>query len=90
MKILKQLFIDHPASVGETYVEHAFHAAKFGAAMLLGALACFLHAVVPVLCTTIGSRTIARLHDQMVVNRSSPQSGGLSESSQPDCLAEHI
>jgi len=36
MKILKQLFIDHPASVGETYVEHAFHAAKFGAAMLLG------------------------------------------------------
>lgn len=39
MRILKQFFIDHPSSVGETYSEHARNAASFGASMLLGSLA---------------------------------------------------
>jgi hypothetical protein len=66
---LNRLFNEHPASVGETYLEHALHAVRFGAAMLRGALACFLHAVVPALCTTTGSRIIDRLHDRMILNR---------------------
>lgn len=86
----RRLFTIHPASVGETYAEHARHATTFGASMLLGALACFLHALVPALCMTAGSRTIARLHDRMVVNRSRPQMSRSNTPNQPDFIAEHI
>jgi hypothetical protein len=55
---LRRWFAEHPASVGETYLEHAAHAAAFGADMLGGALASFLHALVPALCTTTGSRIV--------------------------------
>lgn len=62
-------FTEHPHAVGETYGEHFGVASGFGAAMILGGLACMVHAVLPFLCTTTGSRTIRRLHDRMVVNR---------------------
>lgn len=62
-------FTDHPASVGETYTEHMHTAAWFGWRMLLGSLACFVHAVLPFLFTRTGSATIALLHDRMVANR---------------------
>ncbi|MFH5926089.1 DUF6356 family protein [Roseomonas xinghualingensis] len=62
-------FTEHPASVGETYVEHMHTAAWFGWRMLLGSLACFVHALLPFLFTRTGSATITQLHDRMVVNR---------------------
>ncbi|WP_043836926.1 DUF6356 family protein [Muricoccus aerilatus] len=62
-------FTDHPASVGETYTEHMHTAAWFGWRMLVGSLACFVHALLPFLFTRTGSTTIAQLHDRMVVNR---------------------
>jgi hypothetical protein len=87
---LKRLFTDHPASVGESYVEHAEKAACFGLSMLVGALACFLHAVFPWACTTVASRTIARLHSTMLVNRSEPRLTNPNVPSGRDFLAEHI
>ncbi|MGB3457058.1 MAG: DUF6356 family protein [Litorimonas sp.] len=62
-------FRDHPASVGETYVQHMGQAFSFGGAMLVCAAACFVHGVFPFLCTKRGSETITRLHDRMVTNR---------------------
>lgn len=62
-------FTDHPHAVGESYGEHFMVASRFGGAMLVGALACFVHAVLPFLCTSTGSGTVRRLHDRMVVNR---------------------
>lgn len=62
-------FTEHPHAVGETYREHFAVAGTFGVAMLVGGLACLVHAVLPFLCTTTGSRTIRGLHDRMVVNR---------------------
>ena len=44
-------------------------ATRFGTSMLVGGLACLVHAFLPFLCTSTGSRTIRRLHDRMVVNR---------------------
>ncbi|ALC10395.1 capsule biosynthesis protein [Sphingopyxis sp. 113P3] len=67
--MIKHLFIAHPASVGESYGEHFRHALGFSAAMFLGALACLVHAVIPMAFTRTGSGIIARLHDRMVVNR---------------------
>jgi hypothetical protein len=62
-------FVDHPASVGETYLEHMGRASCFGGRMVLGGLACFLHALLPFACERTASRQIALLHDRMVVNR---------------------
>jgi hypothetical protein len=62
-------FTEHPHAVGESYTEHFGVASSFGFAMILGGLACLVHAVLPFLCTTTGSQTIRRLHDRMVTNR---------------------
>jgi hypothetical protein len=68
MKITR-LFMEHPASVGETYFQHLAHASGFAFWMVAGGIACFIHALLPFLCVTTGSGIIRRLHDRMVVNR---------------------
>jgi len=65
----KTLFTAHPASVDETYGEHFVMASGFGWKMLLGALACFAHALLPFCFEKTGSAIITGLHDRMVVNR---------------------
>lgn len=62
-------FTDHPHQVGETYGEHFVVASRFGGAMLVGGLACMVHALLPFLCTSTGSKIIRGLHDRMVINR---------------------
>ena len=64
-----QRFTDHPASVDETYLQHMGMAFGFGARMLLGGLACFVHGLFPWLCLTRGSDTIRTLHQRMVTHR---------------------
>lgn len=64
-----QLFTHHPAAVGESYGEHLLAASGFGFRMLLGAIACLIHAVLPFLFVTTGSNMIRELNDRMVVNR---------------------
>ncbi len=64
-----RLFGSHPASVGETYATHLLHALGFAAAMLLGGLACLVHAVLPCAFQRTGSDVVRQLHDRMVVNR---------------------
>jgi len=67
--MLRRLFLDHPASVNESYPEHMGVAAGFGWALLKASCACFVHALVPGLCERTGSRIITRLHSRMVTNR---------------------
>lgn len=69
MKIA-QLFTEHPASVGESYWQHLRHASGFGLRMVVSGLACMLHGLLPFLFVRTGSRQVALLHDQMIVNRS--------------------
>jgi hypothetical protein len=65
----RRLFIDHPASVNESYLEHMGMAGGFGWALLKASAACFLHALVPGLCERTGSNLIRELHGRMVTNR---------------------
>jgi hypothetical protein len=65
----RRLFIDHPASVNESYVEHMGMAAGFGWTLLRASTACFVHALVPGLCEKTGSTLIRELHARMVTNR---------------------
>ena len=67
--MLDHLFLDHPRSVNESYLEHQTHALKFSGSLLMAACACFVHALVPGLFQRTGSRMIERLHDEMVTHR---------------------
>lgn len=67
--VFTRLFLDHPRSVGESYLEHQRQASSFGISLLGAGLACLIHALVPGLFVCTGSKAIARLHDRMVVNR---------------------
>ncbi len=67
--ITGRLFIQHPRSIGETYLEHQQHALSFGVELVLAGIACILHALVPAIFVTTGSRTVTRLHGRMVTNR---------------------
>jgi hypothetical protein len=66
-------FTQHPASVGESYPQHLRNAATFGIVMMLGGLACLVHAILPFLFERTASRCIQRLHQRMVVSRSNHQ-----------------
>jgi len=54
-------FTDHPHSVGETYLEHALFACRYGAKMALGGIAAILHGLFPFLFKTTGSRVTREL-----------------------------
>ncbi len=59
---LSALFLDHPATVNETYFGHMRFA--FGFAFWLGvaAMAALVHALIPAFCETTASRILKRLH----------------------------
>ncbi len=65
----RTLFLDHPESIGESYVEHLGHALSFAGALAICALACLVHALVPALCESTASRAVTRLHDRMTSRR---------------------
>jgi hypothetical protein len=67
--MFRKLFLDHPADVDETYVEHARHASSYGVTMIVAGLACLVHAAVPALFKTTGSATIKTLNDRLVRKR---------------------
>lgn len=67
--MFNRLFVDHPKSVDESYVEHFGVASKFGVTMIWGGLGALVHAVVPGWCITTGSDTIQRLNKIMVEQR---------------------
>ena len=68
--MIARLFHDHPASVGESYVEHFGVAGRFGWRLTRGGLGCMLHAVLPFACKTSGSDTVRELHAELVAKRS--------------------
>lgn len=67
--MFKQLFIDHPKSVDETYLQHFCTAMSFSMKLFKAASACFIHALVPGFCIKTGSKAITELHVQMVTFR---------------------
>ena len=74
MTQLGHLFSEHPASVGETYLEHLRVAATFAARLFAAGLACLVHAVLPFLFVHTGSDCISRLHQQMLARRRADRS----------------
>ncbi|MCW5749081.1 MAG: hypothetical protein KIT36_23020 [Alphaproteobacteria bacterium] len=69
MRRLSAAFVDHPATVGETYTQHMAMAFSFGGRMVLAGFACLLHGLLPFLFAKTGSGTIRVLYEQMVTHR---------------------
>ena len=65
MSVLNRWFLAHPRSVGESYWEHAAVAGRFGAVMVVGGIACLVHAVFPALFPRTASDRVKRLYQQM-------------------------
>ncbi len=71
--MIDRLFLDHPRSVGESYLEHQRQAFVFGAAMLLAGLPCVIHGLIPGVFPRRGRVTVSSLHQRMVQNRVAPR-----------------
>jgi len=67
--MIKRAFTEHPASVGETYVQHMGMAFGFGGRMVTAGLACLLHGIFPFLFKRTGRKCIEDLHHSMVSHR---------------------
>ncbi len=55
-------FTDHPASVGETWGQHARFALSAAGTLAMAAMAATVHAILPALFPTTASRAVDRLH----------------------------
>lgn len=66
---LARAFTEHPAAVGETYGQHLRQACGFSARMLVGAAACFVHALLPFMFERTGSATVQQLHTKLSARR---------------------
>jgi hypothetical protein len=67
---MRNLFKDHPASVGESYLQHLGAAIGFAARLLGASVACCVHGFLPFLFTRTGSSVVNRLHNDMIAARS--------------------
>lgn len=68
---LRKIFIEHPATVGETYGEHFGQASSFAWKLMVASFACAIHGLIPALFDGTGSRTVKDLHHRMVTHRTS-------------------
>lgn len=50
-----ELFLKHPREMGETYVQHGWQALRVAAVLAAGAVAAFVHAFFPRVCTHTAS-----------------------------------
>ena len=62
MTNLRSLFLDHPRSVDESYLQHMVFAAGFSGRLFLAALAALVHAVLPFMFEKTASRMIAGMY----------------------------
>ena len=64
-RIVDRYFLEHPRSVGQRYFEHLWFAWCFGAAMLRGACAVFVHGVLPNIHQTTASEIVCDLQQRL-------------------------
>lgn len=57
---MKNIFTKHPNSIGETYFQHLRFASQFGITMMIGGIACLIHALFPFVFEKTGSNILLR------------------------------
>ncbi len=66
---MKNIFTEHPHSVNETYGQHFCAAFKFGAQMMIGGVACVLHAIFPFIFQQTGSNYLFKIMQEFIARR---------------------
>ncbi len=64
ISIVRKLFTDHPASVEESYGEHAAFAFGFSLRLFKAAFAALVHAIIPGLCQKTASTIVQDLAEK--------------------------
>jgi len=62
--MITRMFLAHPRSVDESYVEHAAFAARFSLTLFGAAFAALAHAVFPWMFEKTASTIVARLNER--------------------------
>lgn len=65
-RFLNSIFIDHPKSVDETYLQHMRFAGWFAGRLFLAAGAAAVHAIIPCLFEKTAGRMIAQMNERLV------------------------
>ena len=65
VRLAHRMFVEHPRSLGMSWVGHGVGAVRIGAVLLGAGLACLVHAVVPGWFTQTAGRTVTRMYDHM-------------------------
>jgi hypothetical protein len=65
-----KLFLEHPRSLGMSWLGHGVGAVRIGFRMIGAGAACLVHAAVPALFTETAGRTVSDLHRYMLARRS--------------------
>lgn len=60
--MITRVFLSHPASVNESYLQHARFAGRFSLSLFGAAFAAAVHALIPCLFEKTASRIIADLY----------------------------
>ena len=80
-RFLTHHFLDRPASVDESYGQHARFAAGIAFRLFLASIAAFIHALVPSLFERTASTLITELHNR-THGRGQPQPMGSAENTE--------
>jgi len=72
IRALEAAFVDHPATVGESYLGHARFALWFGFKLMQAGFCALTHAVLPFAFQTTASSIVKELYE-VVTNRSHHQ-----------------
>jgi hypothetical protein len=62
---VKNIFTEHPRSVGESYLLHMFNAARYALTFLLLFFIAFIHAILPFLFKRTASDIVCELSKDM-------------------------
>jgi len=77
--LMKNLFIQHPSEVGETYWQHARFALWIGLKLWLLSLAAVIHAIFPFLCKETTSEGVREIHWRCMARRLRQQNAEVSQ-----------
>lgn len=62
--MISRIFLKHPRSVDETYLEHMVFALRFAVLLFAAGLAAFVHALVPCCFEKTASSLVAKLYEK--------------------------